>query len=424
MGVREITEELEKLGEQIADFLEILGSGTRIRSIISNELRECKERFAVPRRTELVEFEMSQEDEDFIESEDMVVTVSHSGYIKRTPLAEFRSQKRGGKGLMGMTTKDEDFVSSQYIVNTHDSLLFFSTDGKVFKLKAWKLPKAGRSARGKPIINILPIETGSSVVAMTPIDVEEERWEDYQIAFASSDGRVRRNRLSDFANVRSNGKIAFDYPPGVSLVAARICSPGDDILLASAAGQAIRFSVDQVRISKSRKSAGVRGMRLRGEDKLVAMEIVAGFQATPEERQTYLSARRSEMSNGEIPEGVDRDRYRNMRDQEILLLTVTSTGSGKISSSHDYPAKGRGGIGVRAIRDAEIVAFLSVELDDQIILATESGKSIRCSMSEVSFRSRSAGGVKILRAADEDAVVAVATTGPEPEDENEDTPSA
>ena len=461
MGVAETTEELADLAKKIADYLDILSSGTRIRAIISDELRSCKESFSTPRRTTLSEFEDGQEDEDFIEREDMVVTVTAGGYIKRTPLSEFRFQKRGGKGLSGMATKDEDFVTSQHVVNTHDALLFFSTDGKAFKLKAWRLPKAGRNARGKAIVNILPITEGASIVAITPITVDEEQWEHHQIVFASSEGKVRRNRLSDFANVKSNGKIAFDYPPGVSMVAARICSEEDDILLATASGQALRFPIAAIRVSKSRKSDGIRGIKLRDDDTLVAMEVINSHPMTPDEREEYLRLRRAESASDDDSEtaapmfgivesvvdteadgqapmpilsivqlpvnlGADahalsladedvRERYDRDRAAETLLLTVTVTGSGKITSSHNYPVKGRGGYGVRAMKGGEIVAFTAVKPDDQIVLATASGQTIRCDVSGISFRSRSAGGVNVFNAAEGDAIVAVATTGTAPD---------
>ena len=243
LGIQETTDELQKLAEKILDCLSILSSGSRIRSIIAEELKEVRELFAVPRRTQISEFEEEIDDEDLIEPEDVVVTVTNGGYIKRTPLSEFRAQRRGGKGLAGMATKDEDFVTAQYVVNTHDALLFFTTDGYVYKLKAWRLPHAGRNARGKAIVNILPIDPGVSIAAITPIDIDEAHWDERQIVFANSAGSCRRNQLSDFANVMRNGKIAMPLPDGVTLVNACICSDTDDVLLASSKGQAVRFSV-------------------------------------------------------------------------------------------------------------------------------------------------------------------------------------
>ena len=418
MGIRENTDELERLSEKILDCLAILGSGTRIRAIIADELNEIKDSFAVPRRTMISDVAEEIDDEDLIEPEDVVVTVTNGGYIKRTPLSEFRSQKRGGKGLSGMATKDEDFVTAQYVVNTHDALLFFTTDGIVYKLKAWRLPNAGRNARGKAIVNILPITLGVSIAAMTPIDVDEDQWDLREMVFATSNGNVRRNRLSDFVNVMSNGKIAMILPENVTLVDARICSKSDDVMLASAHGRVIRFSVDLIRVSKGRRSTGVRGMRLREGDHVVAMEVISSFETTPQMRNSFLKARKdgadqeSEADPGDTSFGetlpMTTHEFTQMSEGEHLILTVARDGSGQLSSSFDFPTKGRGGIGVKAMRGGGIIAFMAVKTDDQIMLATNSGQSIRCKVSDVSFRSRSAGGVRVLRMAEDDEVAAVA----------------
>ncbi|MFZ1662673.1 MAG: DNA gyrase subunit A, partial [Paracoccaceae bacterium] len=266
MGVKEITDELQELAAKIRDYLDILGSRERIMSIISAELREVKEAFAVPRRTEIVDWAGDLEDEDLIEREDMVVTITSGGYIKRTPLAEFRAQRRGGKGLASMQTKEDDVVTTLFVANTHTQLLFFTTDGMVYKLKCWRLPLAGRQAKGKAMINILPIDQGVSIAALMPVDVPEEEWDDLQIFFSTSDGDVRRNALSDFTNVMRNGKIAMKLPEGVSLVNARICDENDDVMLVTAAGRAIRFPTTEVRVFKGRDSTGVRGVRLGADD--------------------------------------------------------------------------------------------------------------------------------------------------------------
>src|SRR6056297_3485152 len=248
IGVKEVTDELEELAGKIKDYLAILASRERIMTIISDELREVRDQFAVPRRTEIVDWSGDMEDEDLIEREDMVVTVTQSGYIKRTPLADFRAQKRGGKELSGMSTKDDDVVTTLFVANTHTQLLFFTTEGMVYKLKTWRLPQGGRTAKGKAIVNILPIPTGVSIAAIMPVYRDEKDWDDLQIVFATSAGDVRRNRLSDFTNVKSNGKIAMKLPEDgfVSLVNARICSEGDDVMLTTNAGRAIRFPTTAV----------------------------------------------------------------------------------------------------------------------------------------------------------------------------------
>ncbi|MCH8951081.1 MAG: DNA gyrase subunit A [Proteobacteria bacterium] len=432
MGVAEIGEELHGLAGKITDYLDILRSRERILAMLSDELREVRDEFATPRRSEIIEWEGDLEDEDLIEREDMVVTVTHGGYIKRTPLAEFRTQGRGGKGLMGMTTKDEDFVTRLFVANTHTPILFFTTDGIVYKLKTWRLPLGGRNARGKAIVNVLPVTAGVSIAAMMPVDVPEEEWDKLQIVFATSRGSVRRNRLSDFTNVMRNGKIAMKFEgeeADTRLIGARICDEGDDVLLVTALGKAIRFPTTAVRVFVGRGSTGVRGIRLAKGNEVVSMAVIRHFEATAEERSAYLKMRRAVAggldegeeaeagpeSDGEAPVidiALPEGRYAEMSAAEDLILTITETGSGKISSSHGYPVRGRGGQGVWAMdskmRGGRLVASFPVEIDDQIMLVTDTGQSIRCPVSGISFRSRGAGGVRVFRTAEDEKVVSVA----------------
>ncbi len=434
IGVKEVTDELQELAGKIREYLEILASRDRIMGIIRTELEEVKEQFAVPRRTEIVEWSGDMEDEDLIEREDMVVTVTSGGYIKRTPLADFRAQRRGGKGLSGMQTKDEDVVTTLFVANTHTQLLFFTTDGMAYKLKTWRLPQGGRTAKGKAIVNILPIPTGVSIAAIMPVDVPEEEWDNLQIIFATSAGDVRRNALSDFTNVRSNGKIAMDLPEGIELVNARIAGEDDDVMLFTNSGRAIRFSTTDVRVFKGRKSTGVRGIRLIGEDRVVSMSIIRHFDATSDERAAYLKMRRAiagmvDEEGSSDEEGVSenatisQERYAEMSAAENLILTITKGGSGKTSSSHDYPVRGRGGMGVaamdKAMRGGEIVASFPVEMQDQIMLVTSKGQSIRVPVDGISFRSRSAGGVRVFNTGTDETVVSVAWIADQGEDDAE-----
>ena len=435
IGVKEVTEELKTLSIKIKEYLAILSSREQIMEIIANELKEVKEQFAVPRRTEIVEWSGDMEDEDLIEREDMVVTVTSGGYIKRTPLIDFRAQRRGGKGLAGMQTKDEDVVTTLFVANTHTQLLFFTTDGMAYKLKTWRLPLGGRTAKGKAIVNILPIPVGVSIAAIMPVDVEEKQWDNLQIVFATSAGDIRRNALSDFTNVRSNGKIAMDLNEGTELVNARIAGEEDDVMLFTDSGRAIRFSTTAVRIFKGRKSTGVRGIKLLGQDKVVSMSVIRHFIATPDERSAYLKMRRA--VSGLVDEEVNSDeddvnenatispeRYAEMSASENLILTITSGGAGKLSSSHDYPVRGRGGMGVAAMdktmRGGAIVASFPVELEDQIMLATSNGQSIRVPIEGISFRSRSAGGVKVFDTKENEEVVSVAWIADQGDDAEED----
>ena len=436
IGVKEVTDELEDLAAKIKDYLDILGSRERIMAIISDELREVKEQFAVPRRTEIVDWSGDMEDEDLIEREDMVVTVTQGGYIKRTALAEFRAQKRGGKGLSGGDLKEDDVVTTLFVANTHTQLLFFTTDGMVYKLKTWRLPLGGRTSRGKAIVNILPIPQGVSIAAIMPVDVPDEEWENLQIFFATSDGDVRRNALSDFTNVKSNGKIAMKLPDGVNLVNARICNEDDDVMLVTALGRAIRFPTTEVRVFKGRDSTGVRGIRLADGDRVVSMSVIRHFEADPAERAAYLKQRRlmagatdEEIEADEDEEAVaegqlSTERYAEMSASEDLILTITSGGSGKLSSSHDYPVRGRGGQGVmamdKAMRGGQLVASFPVEMSDQIMLATSKGQSIRVPVDGISFRSRSAGGVKVFNTSKGEEVVSVAWIAEQDDDTEEE----
>ena len=438
IGVKEVTDELEELASKIKEYLEILGSRERIMSIIADELKEVRDLFAVPRRTEIVDWSGDMEDEDLIAREDMVVTVTSGGYIKRTPLADFRSQRRGGKGVSGMATKEEDVVTTLFVANTHTQLLFFTTDGMVYKLKTWRLPQGGRTSKGKAIVNILPIPTGVSIAAIMPVDRAEDEWDDLQVVFATSAGTVRRNKLSDFTNVMRNGKIAMKFEDDhadTTLINARIASNDDDVMLVTNSGRAIRFRATDVRVFNSRASVGVRGIKLSGKDKVVSMSIIRHFDATSDERQAYLKMRRAvagladdaDMSDEEEINAnatISPDKYAEMSAVENLILTISAKGAGKLSSSHDYPLRGRGGLGVtamdKAMRGGDIVASFPVELDDQIMLATSKGQSIRVPVEGISFRSRSAGGVKVFDTGKGEVVVSVAWIADQGDEVDED----
>lgn len=434
IGVKEVTDELEELAGKIKEYLEILSSRERIMGLISTELMEVKEKFAVDRRTEIVDWSGDMDDEDLIEREDMVVTVTSGGYIKRTALADFRAQKRGGKGISGMQTKEEDVVTTLFVANTHTQLLFFTTDGMVYKLKTWRLPLGGRTAKGKAIVNILPIPTGVSIAAIMPVDRDEKEWDDLQVVFATDRGTVRRNKLSDFTNVKSNGKIAMKFEGDSedwSMIDARIASNDDDVMLVTKSGRAIRFPATDVRVFNSRASTGVRGVKLGDDDRVVSMSIIRHFDATSDERAAYLKMRRAvagavddeASSDEEANENatISQERYAEMSAAENLILTITTGGAGKLSSSHDYPVRGRGGMGVaamdKAMRGGALVASFPVEMGDQIMLATSKGQSIRVPVDGISFRSRSAGGVRVFNTGKGEEVVSVAWIAEQNEDD-------
>ncbi|MBU0860660.1 MAG: DNA gyrase subunit A, partial [Alphaproteobacteria bacterium] len=437
IGVKEVTDELKDLATKIRDYLEILGSRDRIMQIIRDELNEVKTQFAVPRRSEIVDWAADMDDEDLIEREEMVVTVTSGGYIKRTALTDFRQQRRGGKGLSSMATKEEDVVTTLFVANTHTQLLFFTTDGMAYKLKCWQLPLGSRTAKGKAIVNILPIVPGISIAAIMPVDRDEAEWDDLQVVFATSKGTVRRNKLSDFTNVNRAGKIAMKFEDDQAdntLINARIASNDDDVMLVTNSGRAIRFPATDVRVFNSRGSVGVRGIRLNGDDKVVSMSIIRHFEAEASERAAYLKMRRAmagladdaEVSDDEddvTPGAISQERYAEMSAAENLILTITSKGSGKLSSSHDYPVRGRGGMGVtamdKAMRGGPLVSSFPVDLSDQIMLVTSTGQSIRVPIDGISFRSRGAGGVKVFDTAKGEEVVSVAWIAEQPETDPE-----
>ena len=429
LGATEIGSELEELAGKIKACLEILKSREKIREIVSTEMLEVKESYAIPRRSEIQEFEGDFEDEDLIEKEEMVVTVTREGYIKRTALSEYREQKRGGKGTQGMNTKETDVVTNLFVTNTHTPLLFFSSDGFVYKLKTWRLPQSGRNSKGKAIINLLPINSSARITTILPVEAEEETWKDLQIFFATSTGNVRRNALSDFTNVKANGKIAMKLPENTTLVGAQICRSDNDVLLTTAKGKAIRFNIDDVRIFKGRDSVGVKGITLKKDDTVISMAILKHVEVSTEERLAYFKMRRAITgedngieNNEDSTLVLSQERYVELGALEEWILTITSQGFGKRSSAHEYRRSGRGGQGITSAnlerRRDGIIASFTVEDDDQIMLVTSTGQSIRCSVSEISRQSRSASGVKVFDTKGDENVVSVAWIADTTEDAN------
>jgi DNA gyrase subunit A len=437
LGRDEIGDELKGLADKIRDYLEILGSRVRVVGIVRDELLAIKEEFATPRRTEILDIEGEVEDEDLIQKEDMVVTVSHRGYIKRVPLSTYRAQRRGGKGRSGMTTRDEDFVTRLFVANTHVPVLFLSSRGMAYKMKVWRLPLSAPQARGKALINLLPLQQDETITSILPLPEEERGETGVFILFATRSGNVRRNELADFAEVRQNGKIAMKLDEGDAIAGAQLCRDTDNILLTTAEGQAIRFPVTDVRIFKGRESTGVRGIKLEGDDLVISLAILRHMDATPAERAAYLkqanAMRRAaageragdaagaiaEMENaaiddGETIEGGDvadltPSRYAELGGAEQHVLTVSERGFGKRTSSYEYRTSGRGGKGIIAMavneRNGRLIASFPVEESDQIMLVTNGGKLIRCPIEGISVIGRSAQGVTIFRTEPDERVV-------------------
>jgi DNA gyrase subunit A len=426
LGRDEIGDELKSLATEIADFLEILRSRTRIMAIITDELTQISLNFATPRKSEIQDWDADLEDEDLIAVEDMVVTVSHAGYIKRVPLSTYRAQRRGGKGRSGMSTRDEDFVTRLFVATTHTPVLFFSSRGQVYKEKVWRLPLAAPNARGKALVNMLPLQPGERITTIMPLPVDEESWGTLDVMFASSAATVRRNKLSDFVQVNRNGKIAMKLDEGESIVDVQICTEEDDVLLTTAAGQCIRFATTDVRVFKGRDSMGVRGMTLAGGDEIISMSILRHVGASGEERTAYLKMKRAIAGEAlDDPSNDDEDvsgeaaispeRYAAMGAAEQFVLTLSINGYGKRSSAYEYRITNRGGKGIVAMttseRNGKLIASFPVEDADQIMLVTNGGQLIRVPVSGIRVAGRSTQGVTVFNTADGEAVVSVERIG-------------
>jgi DNA gyrase subunit A len=447
LGRDEIGDELAKLATEIADYLEILRSRARIQAIIKTELAEVKAAFATPRRTVIQDWGSDLDDEDLIAREDMVVTVSHAGYIKRVPLSTYRAQKRGGKGRSGMATRDEDFVARLFVANTHTPVLFFSSLGQVYKEKVWRLPLAAPNARGKALVNMLPLEQNERITTIMPLPEDEESWEKLDVMFATASGGVRRNKLSEFVNVNRAGKIAMKLDEGDAIVDVQICTEDNDVLLTTALGQCIRFPVPEVRVFKGRDSTGVRGISLAKGDIVISMAILHHLDATPDERAAYLkrAAAARKALNGEGDETADttppvdaeesaddielgQEKYAEMGAFEQFILTISERGYGKRTSSFEYRVTGRGGKGIVAMvvneRNGPLIASFPVDDKDQIMLVTDGGQVIRVPVdagpnNRIRIAGRSTQGVTVFNTADGEKVVSVECISDEGEGEGD-----
>ena len=444
LGRDEIKDELDKLAAEISDYLDILRSRARIQSIVKEELATVKDEFATPRRTVIAEAEGEVEDEDLIHREDMVVTVSHLGYVKRVPLSTYRMQRRGGKGRSGMQTRDEDFVSRLFVASTHTPVLFFSSHGRVYKEKVWRLPIAAPQSRGKPLINILPIEQGERMTSILPLPEDESTWANLDVMFATTKGTVRRNKLSDFVDVRRSGIIAMKLAEGEGILDVQVCTEKDDVLLTTAQGQCIRFPVTDVRVFSGRTSMGVRGINLAEGDRVISQSILSHLDVSSEERVAYLkranAVRRGEGDEEEAVVDAEEaaapaielgeQRYVEMSAAEQFILTISERGYGKRSSSYEYRITGRGGKGLVAMaiwegkkgsetikeKIGQLVASFPVEEADQLMLVTDGGKLIRTPVNGIRIAGRSTQGVIVFNTADDEKVVSVERIGEEGED--------
>ena len=445
LGRNEIGDELNGLGTEIADYLDILRSRDRVLAIIREELAAIKTQFSTPRLTTIDEAAGDFEDEDLIAREDMVVTVTHGGYIKRVPLSAYRAQRRGGKGRSGMATRDEDFVSRLFVANTHTPVLFFSSLGQVYKMKVWRLPVAEPQARGKALVNMLPLDQGERITSIMPLPEDETDWQKLDIMFATRSGGIRRNSLADFVEINKNGKIAMKLDEGDEIIGVETAGASDDIMLTTALGRAIRFEISDVRVFKGRDSTGVRGISLAEGDKVISMSILRHFDATPAERNSFQkldgAARRAasgEEGEADVPDVIEEgeeegaevslsvERYAEMGAAQQFVLTVNERGYGKISSSFDFRISNRGGKGIQATdlskldEIGNLIAAFPVEMSDQLMLVSDGGQLIRVPVEGIRFAKRASKGVRVFKTAEGEKVVSVERIS-EPEDDDGET---
>ncbi len=431
-----IGDELKEITDLIKELLLILASKEKLYQVMKGELAEVKEKFGTPRRTEILDIEFEADMESLIQREDMVVTISHGGYVKRTPLVTYRAQKRGGKGRTAMATKDEDFVSDLFIASTHTPILFFTSKGIVHRMKVYQLPLGNPQSKGKAFVNLLPLEQGENISVILRLPEDEEVWDKLDILFATTQGSVRRNKLSDFRNIRSNGLIAMKLEGDEKLIDVKICKDDEDVVLATSLGRAIRFPVEDLRVFSGRTSTGVRGIKLGKDDEVISMSILKHVEATPDERTAYLkkaSALRGADTEGmEAEEGaenasISEERFKDMQAREQFLLTVTTGGFGKRTSAYEYRLSGRGGQGVTNIsltkkNGSAVAGTFPVTDEHQVMLVTDGGQMIRMPVAGIRFTGRSAQGVTLFRVAQDEKVVSVAWLKQEAEEETEGDP--
>jgi DNA gyrase subunit A len=427
-----IEQELREIVDKIQEYLEILGSRPKLLEVLREELAQTREKYADARRTGLEEAEFEQDDEALIPREEMVVTVSHAGYVKRVPLSAYRAQRRGGKGRSGMATRDEDFVSQVFVCDTHTPVVFFSSRGMAYKLKVHRLPAGQPASRGKHFRNLLPLQDEETISTCMPLPEDEESWGDMYVMFATASGNVRRNSLSDFVNVKANGKIAMKLDDGDRLVSVRACWESHDVLLASARGKAVRFPVTDVRVFKGRDSTGVRGIRLAGDDRVISMSILRHVDVSVEERAAYLryatqkrrqgdedaAGETGDTGNGQSAAAeIGAARLRELEANEEMLLTVADDGYGKLTPAYEYRITSRGTQGIvsmdlsRTRKDTKVVAAFPVDLNDQLMMVTDGGQLIRCPVDGIRIAGRNTRGVRLLRVAEGERVVSVAHLG-------------
>ena len=427
LGRDEIGNELRELAVRIEELLAILGDRARLYEVMRDELIAVRDAYPTPRRTEITAAADGIDDEDLIEREEMVVTVTLDGYIKRTPLDTFRAQRRGGKGRAGMATKDEDVVTELFVTSTHTPVLFFSTMGKVYRLKVWRLPEGGPTTRGRPMVNLLPLAEGETISTVLPLPEDEAEWDALHVVFATAKGNIRRNSMGSFANIPSNGKFAMRFDEGDEdrLIGVGLLTEDDDVLLASRNGKAIRFAADDVREFQSRTSTGVRGMALKGDDEVISLSILHRVGVKDqEERDDYLRFAPWKAEKEGEPQ-ISADRFEELKAKEQFILTICANGYGKLSSAYEYRRTGRGGQGITNIdnigRNGPVVASFPATQADQLMLVTDQAKLIRMGLDSLRVIGRGSAGVRLFNVADDEHVVSAALIGDTDDEETDES---
>ena len=421
IGHDEINFELNDLYQLILKYKKILNDKKELLSLIKAELAEIKKKFAVPRRTKLIGSVETVEIEDVIQEEKVIVTATNNGYIKRTPLTSVRSQKRGGKGKTGIVTREEDFVSQLFTVSTLTSVLFFSSKGIVYRLKAWKIPEGSNTSKGKALSNIFPISADAKISSILPLPQDESTWKDTFLVFVTSGGKIRKNSLSDFENIQANGKIAMKLEKGDQIISVKIVNKDQDVMLNTYSGKSLRISSSKIRIFKGRSSKGIKGINLKNDDKVISLTVLNHIKITSDESKAYIKkSRQDDEDTEETNFEISAKKFDELKLKEEFILTITENGYGKRSSSYEFRESGRGGQGIINIvtseRNGSIAASYSVKNDDDIMLITNSGQMIRCKVSEIRITGRNTQGVRIFKVEDNDKVVSSVCLTEETED--------
>ena len=421
IGHDEINSELNDLYQLILKYKKILNDKKELLSLIKAELAEIKKKFAVPRRTKLIGSVETVEIEDVIQEEKVIVTATNNGYIKRTPLTSVRSQKRGGKGKTGIVTREEDFVSQLFTVSTLTSVLFFSSKGIVYRLKAWKIPEGSNTSKGKALSNIFPISADAKISSILPLPQDESTWKDTFLVFVTSGGKIRKNSLSDFENIQANGKIAMKLEKGDQIISVKIVNKDQDVMLNTYSGKSLRISSSKIRIFKGRSSKGIKGINLKNDDKVISLTVLNHIKITSDESKAYIKkSRQDDEDTEETNFEISAKKFDELKLKEEFILTITENGYGKRSSSYEFRESGRGGQGIINIvtseRNGSIAASYSVKNDDDIMLITNSGQMIRCKVSEIRITGRNTQGVRIFKVEDNDKVVSSVCLTKETED--------